>query len=230
MTLIVSLRGKNGLVLSADSRGTIGDPRSLTAINDDQIKLFRLSKYCGVGISGSSEFAAKVLDELKNEINDSDLADAVLKTTREVARRLYDDWFEKFPLEKRPSMTLTVVGYDKNGDDFVPRTYLLVSHSDFAPHLFPTGNCLAGVPQYAVYLLHRLYDPQMDVADLSRLAAYLISETATQDPKVGGPIRIATITESDGFRQLDANEVREIMRKNNEQTEQMKQSFFGSKQ
>jgi hypothetical protein len=43
MTLVATLEGKNGLVMAADSRGTIGDPRGLTAINDTQTKLFRLA-------------------------------------------------------------------------------------------------------------------------------------------------------------------------------------------
>jgi 20S proteasome alpha/beta subunit len=65
VTLIVALQGSNGLVIAADSRGTVGDPRGLTAINDDQTKLFELSTYCGVGLSGASELAAKVIDDLK---------------------------------------------------------------------------------------------------------------------------------------------------------------------
>jgi len=34
MPLIVALEGKDGLLVAADSRGTIGDPRALTAISD----------------------------------------------------------------------------------------------------------------------------------------------------------------------------------------------------
>ncbi len=34
MTLIVAMKSKDAIILGADSRGTIGDPRGLTAIND----------------------------------------------------------------------------------------------------------------------------------------------------------------------------------------------------
>jgi len=229
MSLIVALQGKDGLVLAADSRGTIGDPRGLTAINDDQVKLFQLSKFCGTGISGASEFAAKVIDELKRQRQGSktQFADEIAEETRQLVRRLYDDWFEKFKLDDRPSMTFTVVGYQKDGTTMRPRTYLLVSRSDFAPHLFPTGNCLAGIPQYAVYLMHRFYDPAMTVTSLARLAAYLISETATQDPKVGGQIRVATITKNEGYKELLAAEIKEITQKNAAQNEKLKRSFLG---
>ena len=36
MTLLVALRGKDGIVAAADSRGTFGDPRGVTAQNDSQ--------------------------------------------------------------------------------------------------------------------------------------------------------------------------------------------------
>lgn len=228
MSLIVALQGKDGLVIAADSRGTIGDPRGLTAINDSQVKLFELSKFCGIGISGASEFAAKVIDDLHQQLSDNKkvYADDIMDDTRLLVRRLYDDWFEKMPLEKRPAMTLTVVGYHKEGSEKKPRTYLLASHSDFAPHLFPKGNCLAGIPQYAVYLMHRFYDPEMKVNNLVRLAAYLISETATQDPKVGGPVRVAKIMKTDGYKELPPEEVDSIVEKNNQQSEKLKRSFF----
>src|SRR5215217_2138775 len=154
MTLIVALQGRDGLVLAADSRGTVGDPRGLTAINDDQTKLFELSRYCGIGISGSSELAAKLVDELKGVLLGSgslEFADDILGQTRTLVRNGYDDWFVKFPLDQRPHLLFTLVGLQKNQDDeLLPRTYLLASQMDFAPQLFPTGNCLSGVRQYAV--------------------------------------------------------------------------------
>ena len=72
---------------------------------------------------------------------------------------------------------------------------------DFAPQL-ALGTMLAGVPQYATYLLHRLYDRGMGLQSLKALAAYLISETASQDPKVGGPIKMAQITADAGYVEL----------------------------
>jgi 20S proteasome alpha/beta subunit len=231
VTLIVALRGKDGLVLAGDSRGTVGDPRGLTAINDDQTKLFELSTYCGVGLSGASELAAKVIDDLRVALATSgslEYADHILNQARGLVRSSYDDWFTKFPLEQRPSLLFTLVGFHRDqAGELTPRTYLLASQLDFAPQLFPTGNCLTGVPQYAVYLMHRFYSPEMTVDNLARLAAYLISETATQDPKVGGPIHIATLTSDEGFKLLDDGKVEEINRLNAEQNENLKRSFLG---
>jgi 20S proteasome alpha/beta subunit len=230
MTLIATLQGKDGMVLASDSRGTIGDPRGLTAINDDQIKLFELSRYCGIGVSGSSELAAKIVDELKGILSQGGqtYADEILVQMRTLVKKLYDDWFAKFPVAERPGLQLSLAGYHREpSGNLLPRTYLLASPADFAPMLFPNGNCLAGVVQYAVYLMHRFYHPEMTVDNLCRLAAYLIAETATQDPKVGGPIRIATITPNDGYKELELKKVDEIIALNNEQNEKLKQFFYG---
>jgi len=65
MSLVIALKSQGGIVLGADSRGTIGDPRGLTAIRDTQIKLYPFGK-CGIGLTGASEIGNTVLDELQN--------------------------------------------------------------------------------------------------------------------------------------------------------------------
>jgi len=103
------------------------------------------------------------------------------------------------------------------------------SQLDFAPQLCTSGHFLGGIPQYAIYLIHRLYNPQMSVVHLSALAAYLIAETATQDPKVGGPIRIAQITEEKGYEELTEQNVSLIVKGNEEQNQKLRQFFFEGK-
>ena len=39
MTLIVAMKTSESIIMAADSRGMMGDPRGLTAINDNQTKL-----------------------------------------------------------------------------------------------------------------------------------------------------------------------------------------------
>jgi len=85
---------------------------------------------------------------------------------------------------------------------------------------------LTGVPQYAVYLLHRLYDENMSLENLMSLAAYLITETGTQDPKVGGPVNMATVTEPDGSRIVLSEEIEDILKRNEETSRKLKEFFF----
>ena len=41
MTLALAIVAVDGIAVASDSRGTIGDPRGLTAVNDTQQKLFK---------------------------------------------------------------------------------------------------------------------------------------------------------------------------------------------
>ena len=73
------------------------------------------------------------------------------------------------------------------------------------------------MPQYAVYLLNRLYSSDMVVEELEHLAAYVISETASQDGKVGGPIQMAVITSQSSHR-LNTEELLNITTANEQRT------------
>jgi 20S proteasome alpha/beta subunit len=238
MTLIASLQGTDGLVMASDSRGTIGDPRGLTAINDIQRKLFQLSKYCGIAVSGASELAARLIDTLSKSINDSNLEylDQIVDHIYSHFRQQYLNWFGPKPwagtgqiIDQRPPLVFILSGFKLESDKLQSQIYLINSQLDFAPQLCQSGHMLAGVPQYATYLMHRLYNPQMSVRHLSSLAAYLITETATQDPKVGGPVRIAQITPSEGYKELDEPSVNGIIKKNETQNLKLRKFFFGGK-
>ncbi len=235
MTLIAALEGPEGIVMAADSRGTIGDPRGLTAINDVQRKLFRLTNYAGITVSGSSELAARLIDTLSVGLPsiDAENIDEILNHSTEVMKREFTGWFGSKPwaaaqqiIDQRPQVTFILAGFNAKETPPRSRIFLVTSQLDFAPQLCQNGFMLAGVPQYAIYLLHRLYDRQMGLKSLEALAAYLITETATQDPKVGGPIRIAEITSANGFRELDDPTISDILKSNEEQSQRLRQFFF----
>jgi len=227
MTLIVCMKAVGGIVLGADSRGTIGDPRGLTAINDNQVKLFKLGR-CGAGFAGASEMGASLLDELRKQgIDECHDIDEAIERVRDQSARLLSAWFGTIPPAQRPAILVTIAGYryPKNVDPEA-MVYLLNSQLNFAPQLFHNTPCLSGVPQYAVYLMHRYYDPSISLKKAKALAEYLISETASQDPKVGGPIRIAEITPDKGYRLLAEEEVEEISRTNRELNLRLRQFFL----
>ncbi len=236
MTLIVALEGKDGLVLAADSRGTIGDPRGLTAVNDIQHKLFKLTNHCGIAISGSSELAARLIDQLKPQLAAKTNVDDILSLVSSFCKTQYQQWFGNRPwvsptpvVDQRPTVAFIVCGYT-NGQSMnsQSRIYILTSVLDFVPQLCQSGFMMAGIPQYATYLIHRLYDRSMNIKSLQSLAAYLITETATQDPKVGGPVRIATITPNSGYGELSEEAIQSIVTLNDKQSRGLKQFFFSS--
>lgn len=228
MTLVVCIQAKDALILAADSRGTIGDPRGLTAINDSQVKLHKLGR-CGLAVAGASEMAAVLLDELEKQgITGFDDIDQAVGVLVPGFSRNFAQWFGTIPINQWPGVLLTIAGYRYAPDrEPEPKMYLLNSQANFAPQLF-TGVCLSGVPQYAVYLVHRYYDSSISSAKAQALAEYLINETASQDPKVGGRIRIAEITPQ-SYRELNEEEVNSISR-SSEQLNRRLRKFFLQKQ
>ena len=208
MTLIVGLQASGGIVMAADSRGTIGDPRGLTAINDSQEKLFPLGT-CGIAISGASEVGATLLDEFgKNGADKLTSIDDAIALVVPVAADLFQKWFRDIPAERRAGIVLLLAGYRHANDGDVQMLYLLNSQLNFAPQLC-RNTMMAGVPQYAIYLNHRIYSPNISLEKAKALAEYLITETASQDPKVGGPIKMAVVT-SGGYDALTEEQVIEI--------------------
>lgn len=205
MTLLVALKGAEGLVLAADSRGTFGDPRGVTAQNDAQQKAHVLAPHVAVLTAGSGEVGAMVIDQVRREaaIRDLDGATNVLELLRQTSRSSYQDWFPSVPamqplplvqagqVASKPDLAFILGGYDSDG---TPRMFSLISSFDFNPMLHEYGFAVQGVAQYALYLLNRLYQPDRTLDELTALAIYAITETASQDGKVGGPVNVITIT------------------------------------
>lgn len=228
MTLIVAMKANAAIIMGADSRGTIGDPRGLTAINDTFQKLFPLGS-CGIGVAGASEMGAVLLDEFQKRHvgNSSNSIDEAMTEVIQNAAQCFNEWFGAIPPSQRPAVLLTLAGYRfPAGQEPIPMTYLLNSQANFAPQLIGHLPCLSGIPQYAVYLSHRYYDPSISVERAKVLTEYLIVETASQDPKVGGRIRMAEITPTDGYRELTEEEVSGIHDSNEALNEFLREYFL----
>jgi len=242
MTLLVALRGKDGIVAAADSRGTFGDPRGVTAQNDSQQKVHRVAPHVAVLLSGSGELVTQLVTEISSIAKQQSIdgATQVMQLVRQVARTRYAEWFPHLPpavppgvmgAMGRPELAFLIAGYDAeaNGKFTVPRLYQCISVLDFPPTLHEYGFALSGVAQYALYLLNRLYEPDRSLKDLLALAVYVITETASQDGKVGGPVRVVTVTPEHGGVSLSEEEVRKIHDSNEQRGAALRKSFYTSK-
>jgi 20S proteasome alpha/beta subunit len=213
------MRAKDGVVLAADSRGTFGDPRGVTAQNDTQKKLYVLGKYVGVLTAGSGGLGAQLMRDVQTLAEERRAVGVtpIMELVRETAIQRYNEWFPGFAIQPmpgvaaptRPDIALVVAGYglDERGEPTEQRIYTLVSGLVFAPMLHDYGFALQGVAQYALYLLNRLYEPERPARQLEQLAAFVIIETASQDGKVGGPVQMVTILKEGGARVHTATEV-----------------------
>jgi hypothetical protein len=229
MTLAVAIKATDAIVVAADSRGTIGDPRGLTAVNDTQQKLFEFGR-CALAIAGSGELAMSLIDEFaKRGLSNPQTVDEAVAAFAQGAA-ICDGWFRNIPPEQRPGTIFLLGGYRSAaaGGAPIPMVYLLTSNTHFAPQLAGAYPMMAGVPQYAVYLSHRYYDPGISGDNAAALAEYLISETASQDPKVGGPIRIAKVT-AGGYQALTDDEVAALKKRNQRLNDKLKRFFTGGR-
>lgn len=244
MTLNLILKGKDGIVLASDSRGTFGDPRNITAQNDNMKKLYPLSRYVGVVLAGSGELGATIMSEIQTGIQNSGApiegVTPVMNLVRDILMRRYSEWFAGFaiapiqgaPIPVRPTLVLIVGGYEVDGEGkpTEQKIYSLNCHQNFAPMLHDYGFALNGVAQYALYLLNRLYMPDLNVDKLLPLGAYVITETASQDGKVGGPVQLMKILPETGCIPLSDDDVEVILQENNVRSEKLRESFLGEKE
>jgi hypothetical protein len=227
MTLALAMKATDAIIVAADSRGTIGDPRGLTAVNDTQQKIFQFGT-CGLAISGAAELTQAIMDELgKRGLNNPLNIDQAVANLMDAAG-IYDGWFHGINFDQRPGILFLLGGYriSADGSPPIPMIYLMTSNTRFAPQLAGAYPMMVGVPQYAVYLSHRYYDPAMTADSAAALAEYLISETASQDPKVGGPIRIAKVLPT-GYHPLTDDEVSALKKRNARLNSKLKRFFMG---
>lgn len=234
MTLTVCLRGKDGFVLASDSRGTFGDPRGITAQNDTIKKVHLIHKF-GILAAGGTQGNLIIREVAKViESENIDSATDMMEKVREIGKRKFNEWFPAFPLMPvpgqnsqfvRPALQLTIVGFDVENNKSIPRIYSMVSNFDFAPNLHDFGFALGGVAQYALYLLNRLYSVDMVIENLKRLAAYVVTETASQDGKVGGPVQIGVITPNGQTQMLNKEEINSIIKENENKSAELKELF-----
>jgi len=240
MTLLVALSGADGLVVASDSRGTFGDPRGVTAQNDAQKKLYTPCKYGALLAAGSGELGATLINEINTKVAQDGVegVTALVGAVHELVRQRYRDWFPNFAMQPnpqgtpvRPDLNLMIAGYDVDSSNAPSeqRIFQLVSQIDFAPMLHNYGFALAGVASYALYLLNRLYERNSTIDQLRALAVYVITETASQDGKVGGPVQMATITKAEGCRELSEADVERVLAENTDRSQALKQSFFSRK-
>ncbi len=227
------------MVAASDSRATFGDLRGLTAQNDTMTKIFALTPHVVVTLAGTAEIGMQLMEDLGKTLAEQkvDGASSVMAAVRSHSRDKYAEWFNGWQIQansantapQRPELQMLIAGYDQADGAFtVPKIYQLVSSFDFAPMLTTTGFGLQGVPQYALYLLNRLYLPEATIDELKALAAYVITETASQDGKVGGPVQMATVTSSGGCGILSPSEVEVIVGANTTRSEQLRSSFYSS--
>jgi len=238
MSLAVAIEAANGIVLAADSRATFGDPRGMTGANDTVQKIYRPNPRTAIALVGQAETGAALMQRIVATLTPQPAADidVVAEAIRTVSNQVFTQWFGPpqfmpgptgpVPIP-RPDVWFLLVGYDATNQ---PKILSLGSTPpfNFAPNLSTTGFAAAGVVPLAVYLLNRLYRRNLDLEIAKDLATYCIVETASQDGKVGGPVRLAIAAAGQDSLVLTDGQVQEIVTRVDRHRETLRTSFLNA--
>jgi 20S proteasome alpha/beta subunit len=236
MSLAVAIEASDGIVLAADSRATYGDPRGLTAVNDTVLKIYRLSPRTAIALVGQAETGAALIQHITTSLaaNPGANVDVAAEVIRTLGNQFFGQWFGApqylmgpmgpTPVP-RPDIWFVLIGYTASAQ---PKILTLGSTLpfNFSPNLSTTGFAASGVVPLAVYLLNRLYRRGLALDIAKDLAAYCILETASQDGKVGGPIRLAVARPNADIVILTDEEIAEVSRRADRHRETLRNSFL----
>ena len=202
MTLVIAAKGKDFVVMGADSKGTFQDSSGTRVELNIQQKLIKINDRTGILLFGNKPYHAYYLIEkfkqgCKNEKkNVSDTAEDLASFCRNEARK-----FSDIPRYSPPDFGLIIAGIDKSAGKITPKCYSLTSGGGFSLGLYNHGFGIEGKPIIATYLFAKNFVKEMDLDDLVKLIVGSLHDTMNIDGDVGGGINI-TIIEDSGTRSI----------------------------
>jgi 20S proteasome alpha/beta subunit len=203
VTLILALAGTDGVVLAGDRRTAIEeDDRRL--ITDTSQKIFQVSDHVGVALCGRGDLGVYLLEKLTREarLREIDGISSLFEFGPRFLIAAYDEVTRRIQSRDKPPVGFVFAGLDRDawGTYGQPRVCSIYEWEGFQPLISTTGWDASGIVWIAEYLISTFYAPSMRVAQLAELASLAISETASQDSRVGGEPLIGMITAS-GYRE-----------------------------
>ena len=225
--------------MASDSRATVGDLRGLTTNNDTAIKIFTPVPAVAVALSGSGDTGHALMQQIVAGLaaaqpTPTDV-DAVAQHIQNIGRQYYVQSFGAphwlmnpagMPVPTpRPDIWYLLAGYTQTGQ---PKLINMTSAIpfNFTPGFTNTGYAAVGVAPLALYLLNRLYRRDLSLEIAKDLAAYCIEETASQDGKVGGPLRMAIVRRGQATETIADDEIAELGRRVSAHRDALRNSFL----
>ncbi|MBI4647127.1 MAG: hypothetical protein HY738_11190 [Bacteroidia bacterium] len=218
MTLTICIKAKDGIILASDSRAS-----SYFTSNDTVIKIFKLDEHNAIGIAGDGELAMHFFDIISGDLNFGTGISKLAEQLREAGKKNFNEFFSHQEPKDRPDLSILLAGYTK---DNIPEIYRLTSKDNFVPRKSTTGFDCIGIPVIAEYLLNRLYEHDITTLNAAELAAFCIKETSSQDKRVGGPLQIATFSNTKEYALLSQEDIAMIDKKCDQIRIVQKGSFY----
>lgn len=210
MTLAMALRAVDGLVLVTDSRVT---GRGGTA--DTSEKFLQVNRDIGVLTYGLAQPGYEGISQLVSEVNQNRWA--LFSKIENEAARIFQSSYESWLKRQKEKRVYGVTGFILAGYDNLETNQFRIMHYEITPNpeqplgsirMSPMrGDLLAAQWHIARYLLTKFYYPEMTVNELAGLAVFLMAETMPVEETVGGPIQMATITQTAGFQRVHYQDI-----------------------
>jgi len=226
LSLTMFLKATEGIVMAADSRVTVGYTLDGPDTRDESIKFIQLNGDAGVMTYGIFDIGTTGLKALKEEVGSKDFSMAeIIDKGKDVFTGVSNDWTREnsgvvrrdgdvgFIVGGLDRESVRPIGVDsyRDSERMSFEAYNFVS-PEFIPQKIIGNFFLAGQWHIARFLLTKLDSKKAVAIDtLKNLAAVSMMATMTVDDTVGGPLRLATITESRGFQWVNDEEMKGIL-------------------
>ncbi len=195
-TTTVALVGKDGVVLAADKRASLG----YAVAHKTAKKIFPVSGFVGATGAGSVGDIQNFVNVLRVESNlyrIKNNQELSVKSLATLASRIL------FSYRVYPYLAMFVIGgYDKGPVAFSLDPFGGMNEDKY----IATGSGM----QVAYGLLEDQYKENMSVTDLKKLAVRCISAATQRDLGTGDGISMAVITK-DGYKELTTKEIKEVL-------------------
>ena len=219
MTLAMALRAIDGLVLATDSRIT---GKHGTA--DTSEKFLQVNRDIGVMTYGLAQPGYEGISQLVVEVTQNKWAhfSKIADEAAVIFQNSCTSWLKR----QKEERLCGVIGFILAGYDSLETNQFRIMHYEITPDperpfrftkkAFP-GDLLAAQWHIARYLLTKLYYPEITVNELAGLAVFIIAETMTVEETVGGPIQMATVSQTVGFQRVHEQDVVRLLQSHQKQ-------------
>ncbi len=209
MTLIIATKGKDHIILGADSR-SVNDENGSRIITDIHEKLVQLNKYCAILIAGNGEKGTYLIEELKKVVKPTDNVFKIANKLREISEPKFRSILNFVPVDSDyyPELAFIVAGFNKPGKNpKEPKLYILRSTSAFAIGE-KRDYTIIGKDSISKYIFAKHYEKNMTANDRFELIVKCLFETEKYDGEAGGDFHTAMI-DGYGFKKLDNKSYRD---------------------
>gem|GEM_PF-3391212 len=199
MTLVLALAGTDGVVLAGDKRTAI-EEEDRRLVTDTSRKIFQVSDHVSVALCGRGDLGVYLVEKLVREAREREIdgISSLFEFAPQFLIAAYDQATHRIQSRSKPPVGFIFAGLDRDawGIYSQPRICSIYEWEGFQPLISTTGWDASGIVWIAEYLISRFHHRSMTVGQLAKLASLAISETASQDSRVGGEPLIAAITDS----------------------------------